>query len=101
MTLPERSPKGHMDNLEIDLHINAEVRIPEWLRAKMGLPKEKDDDAGDEHEDRDDAPDADMDTEEEAYEKALHRLATAMHDGGICDAYFIRHRHDPRKPDRS
>jgi hypothetical protein len=38
-----------MENIEVHLDINAEVVIPEWLRAKMGLTKDiEDDDAEDE-----------------------------------------------------
>ena len=71
-----------MENIIVHLDINAQLVIPEWLRAKMGLTKdiEDDDDAenepcdccDDESEDNDD--DTEAKAEDEAVSKLLHAL---------------------------
>ena len=69
-----------MENIEVHLDINAQVVIPEWLRAKMGLTKDiEDDDAEDEpccccDNTDEDGDDTEAKAEDEAINKFLHAL---------------------------
>ena len=75
-----------MENIVVHLDINAQLVIPEWLRAKMGLIKDiEDDDAEDEPCCCcDDTEEDDDDTEEKAEDEAVSKLLHALGYRFVC-----------------
>ena len=93
-----------MDDIEIHMDINVQVVIPEWLRAKMGLTQEvEDDDAENESCDCDDDEDEcscfPETAEEKAVRKAYEKLFDVLTDTERSNiSYRLRHDVHRRKP---
>lgn len=79
-----------MEKIEFNVTVNGEVRIPEWLRRKMGLT-----------DDQETISDGDKDErEDQALEAELVRLANAIRRCRYAHAYSNICIDDNRDPDR-
>ena len=89
------------EGIELHMDINAMLVIPEWLRAKMGLTQEVEDDADEKPCDCDDESCEDCeDAEERAHRKALDELLKVLADSGSSGVSYTVHHHVHRRKPR-